>query len=50
MRVRILLQITDDDGTAGTAEEVASAIAFLVMPESGYITGHVLHVDGGLAA
>jgi 3-oxoacyl-[acyl-carrier protein] reductase len=34
----------------GTAEEVASAIAFLVMPESGYITGHVLHVDGGLAA
>jgi 3-oxoacyl-[acyl-carrier protein] reductase len=34
----------------GTADEVASAIAFLVMPESGYITGHVLHVDGGLAA
>lgn len=37
-------------GRMGTAEEVASAIAFLVMPESGYITGHVLHVDGGLAA
>jgi 3-oxoacyl-[acyl-carrier protein] reductase len=34
----------------GTAAEVASAITFLVMPESGYITGHVLHVDGGLAA
>jgi 3-oxoacyl-[acyl-carrier protein] reductase len=34
----------------GTADEVAAAIAFLVMPESGYITGHVLHVDGGLAA
>jgi 3-oxoacyl-[acyl-carrier protein] reductase len=34
----------------GTAEEVAAAITFLVRPESGYITGHVLHVDGGLAA
>jgi 3-oxoacyl-[acyl-carrier protein] reductase len=34
----------------GTPDEVAEAIAFLVMPESGYITGHVLHVDGGLAA
>ena len=33
-----------------TAEEVAAAVAFLVLPESGYITGHVLHVDGGLAA
>jgi 3-oxoacyl-[acyl-carrier protein] reductase len=34
----------------GTAEEVAAAIVFLVLPESGYITGHVLHVVGGLAA
>jgi 3-oxoacyl-[acyl-carrier protein] reductase len=37
-------------GRMGTAEEVAAAITFLVLPESGYITGHVLHVDGGLAA
>jgi 3-oxoacyl-[acyl-carrier protein] reductase len=37
-------------GRMGTAEEVAAAIAFLVLPESGYITGHVLHVDGALAA
>ena len=37
-------------GRMGTAAEVAAAIAFLVLPESGYITGHVLHVDGGLAA
>ena len=37
-------------GRMGTANEVASAIVFLVLPESGYITGHVLHVDGGLAA
>src|ERR1700676_1827220 len=34
----------------GTPDEVAAAIVFLVMPESGYITGHVLHVDGGLPA
>jgi 3-oxoacyl-[acyl-carrier protein] reductase len=37
-------------GRMGTAAEVAAAIAFLVLPESAYITGHVLHVDGGLAA
>jgi 3-oxoacyl-[acyl-carrier protein] reductase len=37
-------------GRMGTADEVAAAITFLVLPESGYITGHVLHVDGGLAA
>lgn len=37
-------------GRMGTPDEVAAAIAFLVLPESGYITGHVLHVDGGLAA
>jgi 3-oxoacyl-[acyl-carrier protein] reductase len=37
-------------GRMGTADEVAAAIAFLVLPESGYITGHVLHIDGGLAA
>lgn len=34
----------------GTAEEVAAAVAFLVSPAASYITGHVLHVDGGLAA
>ena len=37
-------------GRMGTADEVAAAIAFLVLPELAYITGHVLHVDGGLAA
>ena len=35
-------------GRLGTAEEVADAVAFLVRPESGYITGHVLNVNGGL--
>jgi 3-oxoacyl-[acyl-carrier protein] reductase len=34
----------------GTADEVAAAVRFLALPEAGYITGHVLHVDGGLAA
>jgi 3-oxoacyl-[acyl-carrier protein] reductase len=35
-------------GRLGTAEEVADAVAFLLRPESGYITGHVLNVNGGL--
>lgn len=32
----------------GEPEEVAAAIAFLASPVSGYITGQVLVVDGGL--
>ena len=37
-------------GRAGTPQDVAAAIRFLALPEAGYITGHVLHVDGGMAA
>ncbi len=37
-------------GRLGTADEVAAAVRFLALPEAAYITGHVLHVDGGLAA
>ena len=37
-------------GRLGTAEEVAAAVAFLAAPEAAYVNGHVLHVDGGLAA
>ncbi|HEX6799910.1 MAG TPA: 3-oxoacyl-[acyl-carrier-protein] reductase [Ktedonobacterales bacterium] len=32
----------------GTAEEVATAIAFFCSPEAGYITGQTLAVDGGI--
>jgi 3-oxoacyl-[acyl-carrier protein] reductase len=35
-------------GRLGTAEEVAALVGFLVCPESGYITGQVVGVSGGL--
>ena len=36
-------------GRIGTAEEVAKAVAFLASEQAGYVTGHVLNVDGGMA-
>jgi 3-oxoacyl-[acyl-carrier protein] reductase len=36
-------------GRIGTAEDVAGAVVFLVSPAADYITGQVLHVDGGMA-
>jgi 3-oxoacyl-[acyl-carrier protein] reductase len=35
-------------GRSGTDEEVAHAVAFLASPQAGYITGHVLDINGGL--
>ena len=35
-------------GRVGTPEEVASCVAFLASEEAGYITGHVLNVNGGM--
>jgi 3-oxoacyl-[acyl-carrier protein] reductase len=35
-------------GRMGTPEEVAWAVAFLATARAGFITGHVLSVDGGL--
>ena len=35
-------------GRSGTVEDVASAVFFLVNPDSIYITGQVLQVDGGM--
>lgn len=36
-------------GRPATPEDVAQAVLFLASPAATYITGHVLHVDGGLA-
>jgi len=35
-------------GRWGTADDVSYAVAFLASEQAGYITGHVLSVDGGL--
>jgi 3-oxoacyl-[acyl-carrier protein] reductase len=34
-------------GQAGRPEDIAQAVSFLVSPETGFITGQVLFVDGG---
>ncbi len=35
-------------GRFGTVEDVANAVIFLASPDSDYITGHVIHVNGGM--
>ncbi|MGI6657638.1 MAG: 3-oxoacyl-[acyl-carrier-protein] reductase [Desulfobulbus sp.] len=35
-------------GILGTPEDVAAAVAFLASPESAYMTGQTLHVNGGM--
>ena len=45
-RTAMLTQIPLD--RAGTPEDIANAVAFLASAEAGYITGHVLDVNGGM--
>jgi len=35
-------------GRIGSDLDVANAVAFLASEEAGYITGHVLNVNGGI--
>jgi len=46
IRTKILAQVPL--GRLGTPEDVAAAVAFLVSDEAGYVTGEVLHVNGGM--
>ncbi|MEO1313509.1 MAG: 3-oxoacyl-[acyl-carrier-protein] reductase [Pseudomonadota bacterium] len=36
-------------GRMGDVDEIAAAAVFLAAPESGYVTGQTLHVNGGMA-
>jgi 3-oxoacyl-[acyl-carrier protein] reductase len=35
-------------GRLGSAEDIAAAVAYLASPQAGYVTGAVLHVNGGM--
>jgi 3-oxoacyl-[acyl-carrier protein] reductase len=36
-------------GRLGGVEDVASAVVYLASPEASFVTGHTLHVNGGMA-
>jgi 3-oxoacyl-(acyl-carrier-protein) reductase len=46
-KARILTQIPA--GRMGDPAEIAAAVLYLASPEAGYVTGAVLHVNGGMA-
>jgi 3-oxoacyl-[acyl-carrier protein] reductase len=46
-KAKILAQIPA--GRMGGADEIAAAVLYLTSPEAGYVTGTVLHVNGGMA-
>jgi 3-oxoacyl-[acyl-carrier protein] reductase len=46
-RAKILKNIPA--GRMGAADDVAACVAFLASDEAGYVTGHTLHVNGGMA-
>jgi NAD(P)-dependent dehydrogenase (short-subunit alcohol dehydrogenase family) len=37
-------------GRFGQPREMAAAVAYLASPAASYITGQILHLDGGLTA
>ena len=46
--MRSELAATLASGRPGTGEAVAQAVLFLASPESSYVNGQVLRVDGGV--
>ncbi|ABV93918.1 putative 3-oxoacyl-[acyl-carrier-protein] reductase [Dinoroseobacter shibae DFL 12 = DSM 16493] len=44
---KLLVQVPS--GRMGEPGEIAAAVVYLASPEAGYVTGSVLHVNGGLA-
>ncbi|MBI5837762.1 MAG: 3-oxoacyl-[acyl-carrier-protein] reductase [Candidatus Eisenbacteria bacterium] len=47
-KVREAMQAAIPARRMGVAQDVANVVAFLASPESGYVTGQVLRVDGGM--
>jgi NAD(P)-dependent dehydrogenase (short-subunit alcohol dehydrogenase family) len=37
-------------GRAGTVREAAGTVAYLASPAAGYVTGHILSINGGTDA